>query len=190
MALVAETICAIAEVEIDVLLEVDLLHRQAGQGLCLDVLDTVDVGADGILTIGGDALLHLGRAESGIAPDHRHHRNLDFGEDVRPHGSYCDNAEKKDQGGHHVERMRKSKREPNDAHLLPDIQPTLSRPSRARRTSDATESLSPVIRRPCPINMNCLRRQVRRSAAGDLTSIAVIDTLSVNKYGRSHHSKT
>ena len=96
------------EVEIDVGLEVDLLHREAGHGLGLDVLDAADVGRDGVLAVGGDALLHLGRAEPGVAPDHRHHRDLDLGEDVGAHGPGGDAAQEQDQRRRDVECVRKS----------------------------------------------------------------------------------
>ena len=54
------------EVEIHVRLEIDLLNRQSVERLRLDILDAVDVGADRILAVGGDALLHLRRAEAGV----------------------------------------------------------------------------------------------------------------------------
>ncbi len=105
------------EVEIDVRLEVDLLHRQTGHGLRFDVLDAADAGADRILAVGGDALLHLGRAQPGIAPDHGHHRDPDLREDVGAHAvDRCD-AEEQDQRGHHVERVREPQRESNDTHF-------------------------------------------------------------------------
>ena len=86
------------EVEIDVRLEIDLLNRQAIQGLRLDVLDAVDVRADRVLAVGGDALLHLGRAEAGVAPDHRHDRDPDLGKDVGRHRANGGDAEKHNQG--------------------------------------------------------------------------------------------
>ena len=104
------------EIEIDVGLEVDLLHRQAGHGLRFDVLDAVDVGADRILAVGGDALLHLGRAQARIAPDHRHHRDVDLREDVGRHLDARDRAQKQDQGGDDVEGVRKAQRKTNDTH--------------------------------------------------------------------------
>ena len=57
----AATICAIARSMIDVGLEIDLLNREAVQRLRLDILDAVDVGADRVLAVGGDPLLHLRR---------------------------------------------------------------------------------------------------------------------------------
>ena len=104
------------EVEIDVGLEVDLLHREARQGLRLDVLDAVDVGRDGVLAVGGDALLHLGRAEPGVAPDHRHHRDADLGEDVGAHGPGGDAAQEDDQRRRHVERVGETQCETDKAH--------------------------------------------------------------------------
>lgn len=104
------------EVEVYVLLEVDLLHRQARQGLGFDVADAVHVGADGVLAVGRDPLLHLRRAEAGVAPDHRDHRNADLGEDVGSHRIGRDAAEEGDQRCHDVERVGKAQREPDDTH--------------------------------------------------------------------------
>ena len=84
------------EVEIDVRLEIDLLHRDAVDGFGLDVPDAVDVGADRVLAVGSDALLHLGRVETGVLPDHRHHRNVDLGKDVRRHFDRSSDAEEQD----------------------------------------------------------------------------------------------
>ena len=109
------------EVEIDVRLEVDLLDRQAVQGLRFDVLDAVDVGADRVLAVGRDALLHLRRAEAGVAPDHRHHRDADLRKDVGRHRHGGDHAEKQDQGRQHIERVRKAQRESNNAHFPPEL---------------------------------------------------------------------
>ena len=106
------------EVEIDVRLEVDLLDRQTVEGLRFHVLDAVDVGADGILAVGADALFHFRRGEAGVLPDDRHHRNTDFRKDIRRHRSDRGDAEKQDQRRHHVERVRKSQRESNNAHGL------------------------------------------------------------------------
>ena len=54
------------EVEIDVRLKVNLLDGQAVERLGLHILDAVDVGADRILAVGGDALFHLRRADSPV----------------------------------------------------------------------------------------------------------------------------
>ena len=102
---------------IDVGLEVDLLDRQAVQRLRLHVLDAVDVGADRILAVGGDPLLHLRRAEPGVAPDHGHDRDPDLRKDVGRHGADRDDAEKENERGHHIECVRKSQRESNNAHV-------------------------------------------------------------------------
>ncbi len=104
------------EVEIDVRLEKNLLHREPGQGLSLDVLDAVDVRTDRILAVSGDALVHLRRAKTGIAPDHRHDRNIDFRKDVRGHFPGCDDAQKQDKRRDHIECVRKSQSETNNAH--------------------------------------------------------------------------
>src|ERR1700730_8170712 len=44
------------DVEVDVGLKIDLLHRDAVEGLRLHVLNAVDAGTDRVLTVGGDAL--------------------------------------------------------------------------------------------------------------------------------------
>ena len=54
-------------------------------------LDDADVLTDRILAVGSDALLHLGCAETGIAPGHGHHRNVDLWNDVRSLTA-CDDA--------------------------------------------------------------------------------------------------
>ena len=69
-----------------------------------------------VLAVGGDALLHLRRAEAGVLPDHGHDRNVDLRKDVGRHRDDGRDAEKQDQRGHHVECMGKSQREANDAH--------------------------------------------------------------------------
>ncbi len=49
---------------LDVRLEEDADHRDAGVGLRLDVLDVVDRGGHGALEDGDDALLHLLRRDA------------------------------------------------------------------------------------------------------------------------------
>ena len=105
------------EVEIDVRLEVDLLDRQTVKGLRFHVLDAVDVGADGILAVGADALFHFRRGEAGVLPDDRHHRNADFRKNIRRHRPDRGDAEKQDQGRQHIERVRKPQRKTNNAHI-------------------------------------------------------------------------
>ena len=107
-----------SEVEIHVRLEVELLDRQTIEGLHFHVLDAVDVGADGILAVGADALFHFRRGEAGVLPDNRHHGNADFRENIRRHRADRGDAEKQDQGGQHVECVRKSQRKSNNAHNL------------------------------------------------------------------------
>ena len=104
------------EIEIHVRLEEDPLDGDAVHRLGFHVLDAVDVGADGVLAIGRDALLHLRRGQAGIAPDHRHHRNVDLREGVGRHGANGGNAQEQDERRQHVEGVRKSEREANDAH--------------------------------------------------------------------------
>ena len=105
------------EVKVDVGLEVNLLHRDAVEGLRLHVLDAGHVGADRVLTIGRDPLLHLRHAQAGVLPDYRHHRNVDLREDVLRHDHDRGDAEKQNEGSQNVERVRKFQRKPNDTHL-------------------------------------------------------------------------
>ncbi len=106
------------EVEVDVGLEINLLDRDAVEGLRLHVLDAGHVGADRVLAVGRDALLHLRHAQAGVLPDHRHHRNVDLREDVLRHDRDGRNAEKHNEGGQDVEGVRKFQCKSNDAHDL------------------------------------------------------------------------
>src|SRR3982074_1830556 len=62
------------------------------------VLDAVDVGADGILAVGADALFHFRRGEAGVLPYDGHHRNADFRKNIGRHRSDGGDAQKQDQG--------------------------------------------------------------------------------------------
>jgi hypothetical protein len=105
------------EVEVDVGLEINLLHRDAVEGLRLHVLDAVHAGTHRVLAVGRDALLHLRHAQARVLPDHRHHRNVDLREDVLRHDHDRGDAEKQNEGSQNVERVRKFQRKPNDTHL-------------------------------------------------------------------------
>ncbi len=105
------------QVEIDVGLEIDLLHRQTIEGLRLHVLDAIDVGTDGILAVGADALLHLRRGQTGVLPDDRHHRDAYLWEDVRRHRPQRRTPQKQDQCRHHVEGVREPQCKSNNSHF-------------------------------------------------------------------------
>ena len=96
-----------SEVDVDVRLEVDLLDRQTIEGLRFHVLDAVDVRADGILAVGGDALFHFLRRQAGILPDHGDYRDADFRKYVRRHRPDGDNTEEQDECRQHIEGVRK-----------------------------------------------------------------------------------
>src|SRR6202042_1610352 len=109
------------EVDIDARLEIKLLDRHTIDGLRFHVLDAADARTDRIFTVGGDALFHLRRGETGILPDHRHYRNIDLRKDVGRHRADRGEAEKQDQGRQHIKRVRKLQREANNAHDRPLI---------------------------------------------------------------------
>src|SRR4029077_20903351 len=126
------------EVEIDVRLKVDLLHRQTVHGLRFHVLDAVDAGADCVLTVGGYALLHFRRAETGVTPDHRDHRYPDFRKNIARHSANGGRTEEENQGRQHIECVWKSQRESNDTHVPPRYSPARRRTCTAfRRGSTA-----------------------------------------------------
>ncbi len=70
------------QIEIDIGLEVNLLHRDAVERLRLHVLDPSDARTHRVLAVGGDALLHFRCAQAGVLPDHRDDRNVDLRKDV------------------------------------------------------------------------------------------------------------
>ncbi len=134
------------EVEIDVRLKVDLLDREAVQGLRLDVLDAGHVGAHGVLAVCRNALLHLRRAEAGVLPDHGHDRNVDLREDVGRHGANRRDAEKQNQGGQHIEGMGKSQRKSNDAHVVYRHSPGIKPAPQSDTARPIPANSAPVIR--------------------------------------------
>ncbi len=104
------------QIEIDIGLEVNLLHRDAIERLRLHVLDPSDARTDGVLAVGGDALLHFRRAQAGVLPDHGDDRNVDLRKDVSRRDRDRRDAEKQNQRRDDVERVRKSQRKANDTH--------------------------------------------------------------------------
>ena len=104
------------KIEAHVRLKEDFLDCDPAQRLPLQVLDAVHVGADGILAVGGDALLHLRGAEAGVLPDHGDDRDVDLGEDVGRHADDRGDAEKKDEASQHIEGVRKPQCKPDYPH--------------------------------------------------------------------------
>jgi len=84
----------------------------------LHVLDAGYVGTHRVLAIGRDSLLHLRRAEAAVLPDHRHHRNVDFREDILRHDPDGGDADKDDEGGQNVKGVRKFQRKSDDTHVV------------------------------------------------------------------------
>ncbi len=121
------------QVEVHVRLEIDLLHRNAVHGLGLDVLDAVDVRADRVLAVGGDALLHLGRVETGVLPDHRNHRYIDLRKDVGRHLNGCGDPQKQDQRRHHIKGVRIFQRKANDSQAMSPLIPERNSQDRRAR---------------------------------------------------------
>jgi hypothetical protein len=74
-----------SQIEIDVRLKINLLDRDAVEGLRLHVLDAGHAATYDVLTVCADSLLHFRCAQAGVLPDHRHDRNVDLREDVRRH---------------------------------------------------------------------------------------------------------
>ena len=62
--------------------EINLLDRDAVQRLRLNILDPVDGGAHRVIAVGGDALLHLRRTETGVLPNDGDDRDVDFRENA------------------------------------------------------------------------------------------------------------
>jgi hypothetical protein len=106
------------KIEADVGLEINLHDRNAVQRLRLHVLDAGYVGTHRVLAIGRDSLLHLRRAKAAVLPDHRHHRNVDFREDILRHDPDSGDADKDDEGGQNVKGVRKFQRKSDDTHVV------------------------------------------------------------------------
>src|SRR5260370_41666960 len=100
-----------------------LMDRQTIESLRFHVLDAVDVGADGILAVGADALFHFRRGEAGVLPYHGDHWNADLRKNISRHRSDGGDAQKQDQGGHHIARVRKSQGATHNAHTLSFLTP-------------------------------------------------------------------
>ena len=80
-----------------------LYHAHAVERLRLDMLDIVDRGCQGALKTDSDALGHLFRGKTVVAPDRHDDGNIDVGEDVG--GSVVDRqrAQNQNEQGHHHE---------------------------------------------------------------------------------------
>jgi len=61
-------------------------------------------------------LLHLLRREAAVVPDHRDHRDVDVGEDVRRHAQHRRHADEDDEHRHHHERVRALQRDEDEPH--------------------------------------------------------------------------
>src|SRR5215469_13284142 len=99
------------------------LHRDAVDGLGLDVLDAVDVGADRVLAVGRKALLHLSRVEAGVLPDHRGHGMSISGKISVGISTLAVHSEEQDQRRHHRDGMRIFQCKANDSKAKPSISP-------------------------------------------------------------------
>ena len=74
-------------------------------GLRFDVLNVVHRGGHGPFAHRDKTLLHFLGRDTGIAPDHAHHRNIDVWENVRGHSGDRDHADQHDQHGHDREAV-------------------------------------------------------------------------------------
>ncbi len=81
------------EVDIDVRLKEYLDYGDSLKCLGLHVADIINVGADGILTIGRDALIHFLRRQPGLLPYHRDDRDIDVWKYVLGRCHDCAHAE-------------------------------------------------------------------------------------------------
>ena len=64
------------------------------------MLNVIDVGGDGALEVGDNALLHLLRREAVVDPEDRNDRDVDVGEDIDRHGGDGAPAEDGDENSH------------------------------------------------------------------------------------------
>src|ERR1019366_640355 len=87
-------------VDLDVRLEVNADHRDAGVGLRLDVLDIVDRGRQGPFEDGDQSFFHLLWGQALVGPDDADHRYIDIREDIDGHGDDGRPAEDGDEHGH------------------------------------------------------------------------------------------
>ena len=72
-------------------------HGGAPERHGFDVLNAVYRRGERPLSHGNDPVLHLGRGEPAVAPDHVDDRNVDTREDVHGHGEDRQNAQDGDQ---------------------------------------------------------------------------------------------
>jgi len=91
------------DIEAHVRLKIDPLDRDPIQRWGLDILDPVGAGANRILAVGGDALLHFRRVEPGVLPDDCDHRDIDLRKNICRHHPEGGEAEKQDQHRQHRE---------------------------------------------------------------------------------------
>ncbi len=102
--------------DIHMRLKEDLDDAGAVERLRLDVLDVVDRGGHHPLAGGHDAAGHLLCREAGVAPDHRHHGNVDVGKDVRGHRLDAEDAENQNQERKDDKGVRPPQRKPDNPH--------------------------------------------------------------------------
>src|SRR5271166_505105 len=92
--------------------------RDAVVGLRFNVLDVIDRGRQRSLTNGDDALFHLLRRNSHIAPHQADHRYVNVRENVRRHDEDRDAAKNRDQYRHNNEGVGPAKGKPDNPHTL------------------------------------------------------------------------
>src|SRR5208282_3888383 len=103
--------------EVHIGLEIDFLDRYAVDDFSLDVLDAVDARTDRILPVGGDAPLHLGRAETRVLPNDAGDRDGDLREDVDRHGPQRADPQEYSQRGEDIKGVRPPQGEANNPRL-------------------------------------------------------------------------
>ncbi len=94
-------------------LEEDLHDAHAGQRLAFDMLDIVDGEGEGALVVVDHPPGHVVGGQAVIGPHHRHHGDIDVGQDVGGRARGGQRTGQQDEQRHDDERQRPSKRDPN-----------------------------------------------------------------------------
>jgi hypothetical protein len=97
-------------------LEVEPRDSGAPERHGFDVLDPIHRRGECPLSHVNDTVLHLGRRQPGVAPDHADDRNVDARKNVYGHGHDGKDAQDGDQQGQYDERVRPAQCEADNPH--------------------------------------------------------------------------